>query len=50
MKRKKELTSSHRNLNQFLEVFHFTAAAIEELNTQVFLDSFHATLNELVVF
>lgn len=50
MKSRKELRSTHWNLNQLLEVFQFAVAAVEDFNTQLFLDNIHAILNGLVIF
>lgn len=50
MKPRKEVRSTHRNLNQLVEVFQFVVAAVEEINTQFFLDHLHAALNVLVTF
>lgn len=50
IKPRKKFKSTHRNLTQLLEVFQFAVAAVEEFNTQLFLDNLHATLNELIIF
>lgn len=50
MKPKKELRSTHGNLNQLKEVTPLTGTAVEELEKHVLLDGVHAPLNDLVIF